>query len=146
MDRPLDRRHCSALACLILAMAAITGCERPYERERASAPENLARNVSTVPHGAEEQPDRAAVAPPVRTTLAGGAQAISDAVIAAKIGAQLMADPAMRGADVSVNAEHGVVMLVGNVKSYEQVGIASGYAQREDGVMRVDNQLALAPQ
>jgi osmotically-inducible protein OsmY len=56
-----------------------------------------------------------------------------------------MADEAMRGADVSVNAEHGVVVLAGNVRSYEQAGIASAYAQREDGVMRVDNQLTLAP-
>jgi osmotically-inducible protein OsmY len=52
----------------------------------------------------------------------------------------------MAGADVSVNVEHGVVILTGTVKSYEQAGVASAYAQRQDGVMRVDSQVGLALQ
>lgn len=142
----MNRKHCSALACVLLGAAAIAGCERPYGRDTAAASENLARNVSAGAKAPEEQAGHPAIAPPVRTALSGGAQAISDTVIATKIRAELMADPGMRGADVSVNSDHGVVVLVGSVKSYEQVGIASAYAQREDGVMRVDNQLSLSPQ
>jgi len=87
----------------------------------------------------------AAEAPPVRPSLPSS-EAISDAMIVAKIRAALLADPAMSGADVSVNAEHGVIVLTGTVKSYEQAGIASAYAQRQEGAMRIDNQLSLAPQ
>jgi len=52
----------------------------------------------------------------------------------------------MTGSDVSVNTDHGVVMLTGSVKSQEQSAIASAHAQRQDGVMRVDTHLATAPQ
>jgi osmotically-inducible protein OsmY len=48
----------------------------------------------------------------------------------------------MAGSDVSVNTDRGVVSLTGVVKSQEQAAIASGHAQRQDGVMRVDNMLA----
>jgi osmotically-inducible protein OsmY len=131
------------MACSALALLALAACQRPYERVSTSQPENIARNVSADPPAAGA-PDSPSAAPPARpSTPSRGA--IPDALIAAKIGAELMADEAMRGADVSVNAEHGVVVLAGNVRSYEQAGIASAYAQREDGVMRVDNQLTLAP-
>jgi len=129
------------MACVALACAALPGCQRPYERVTAPASENLARNVSVTPPAAEA-PSPAPVAP-VRPAPAP--EVISDTLIAARVGAALMADEAMRGSDVSVNVEHGVVMLVGNVKSYDQAGIASAYAQRQDGVMRVDNQLTLVP-
>jgi osmotically-inducible protein OsmY len=52
----------------------------------------------------------------------------------------------MSGADVSVNTDHGVVTLTGNVKSQEQTAIASAHAQRQDGVMRVDNHLTTTPE
>ena len=39
-----------------------------------------------------------------------------------------------------------VLTLAGLVKSPEQTAIASAYAQRQDGVMRVDNHLSPAPQ
>jgi len=70
-------------------------------------------------------------------------ESISDAVITARIRAALLSDPALDGADVSVATTHGAVILNGTVKSYEQSGIASSHAQRQDGVMGVDNQLSL---
>lgn len=72
--------------------------------------------------------------------------ALSDTVISARIKAELLTDPGMTGSDVSVNTDHGVVMLTGSVKSQEQSAIASAHAQRQDGVMRVDTHLATAPQ
>ena len=62
---------------------------------------------------------------------------------AGRIQSSILSDPGMAGSDVSVSAIHGVVSLTGNVASQEQVAIASAHAQREDGVMRVDNHLAL---
>ena len=138
----MTRNSLAATACAGLVGVVLAGCQRPYEQVSTTAPENLSRNVSApVEARAAKEPQAA----PPRAAIPS-AEALSDGVITAKIRASLLADDAMRGADVSVNTEHGVVILAGNVKSYEQVGIASAYAQRQDGVMRVDNQLTLAPQ
>lgn len=72
--------------------------------------------------------------------------AITDTVITGRIKTALLTDPGMAGADVSVNTDRGVVTLAGNVKSHEQTGIASAHAQRQDGVVRVDNHLTANPQ
>jgi len=134
------------VACATLAVLALGACDSSYERVSATGPENLARNVSVGPPAASEgsapaSPD----APPVCPSRPAP-ESISDAVITAKVRASLLADESLRGSDISVSSDHGVVVLAGTVKSYEQVGIASAYAQRQDGVMRVDNQLTLLPQ
>jgi hyperosmotically inducible protein len=68
--------------------------------------------------------------------------AITDSVITTRIKAGILSDPGMAGSDVSVNTDRGVVSLTGVVRSQEQAAIASAHAQRQDGVMRVDNMLA----
>lgn len=73
-------------------------------------------------------------------------EALADTVITGKIKAAILTDPSMRGADISVNTDHGVVSLTGQVKTPEQTAVASAHAQRQDGVMRVDNHLTLALQ
>ena len=137
----------SLFFAICAACVALAGCERAYERVIPPAAENLSRNSATQAQGVDAPRDAAAAAetPPVRPSLPS-TEAISDAFMVAKIRASLLADPGMSGSDVSVNAEHGVVVLTGTVKSYEQAGIASAYAQRQEGVMRIDNQLSLAPQ
>jgi len=92
---------------------------------------------------------RSATADSVRTPAAPArllppADALDDGVITARIRAALLLDPAMTGSDVSVNTDHGVVNLTGIVASREQAAIASGHAQAQDGVMRVDDHLAIA--
>jgi osmotically-inducible protein OsmY len=67
-------------------------------------------------------------------------------MITARVKAELLTDPGMEGADVSVSADHGVVILSGTVASYEQSALASAHAQHQDGVMRIDNQLSLERQ
>ena len=49
---------------------------------------------------------------------------LSDTFLAGKIRASMLTDPGMGGADVSVNAEHGVVSLAGSVKTREQAALA----------------------
>ena len=68
-------------------------------------------------------------------------EALTDSAITEKIRSAIVADPGMVGADVSINIDRGVVVLAGTVKTHEQTGIASGHAQSQDGVVRVDNQL-----
>lgn len=86
---------------------------------------------------------------PAQQTLApvtADRDTLSDTVITGKIKAAILTDPGMTGADVTVNTDRGVVVLAGTVKSQEQTAIASAHAQRQDGVLRVDNQLDMAPQ
>ena len=68
-------------------------------------------------------------------------EALTDAAITNRISSALRADPAMSGADVSINTDKGVVVLSGTVRSHEQTGVASAHAQSQDGVLRVDNHL-----
>jgi len=69
--------------------------------------------------------------------------AISDSIISTRVKAEILTDPGLSGSDISVNTDHGIVSLTGIIKSQEQAAIASAHAQRQDGVMRVDNELAV---
>ena len=143
--------HCRTTLARVAALAALgalaAGCQRPAGQVTSSTPENYSRNVSPAPQPANELPrDADAAARVPEAPALPSREAISDTMITARIKAALLTDPGMAGADVSVNTEHGVVILAGSVKSYEQTGIASAHAQRQDGVMRIDNQLTLAPQ
>ena len=134
---------------LPLVVAAFVGatlavaCERPDSR--AGLP-LTAENIV-----AQQPATSARVEPPVMRAQAPSPPAVpldalSDTVISARIKAAILTDPAMAGSDISVNTDHGVVSLMGTVKSHEQTGVASGHAQRQDGVMRVDSHLSMNPQ
>jgi hypothetical protein len=132
------------LAALTLALAT-TGCDRgpdaePREPSTTSRAGTESRQAAVTPApAATGAPGTLAPASPQRDTL-------SDTVITGKIKAAILTDPGMTGADVSVNTDKGVVALAGSVKSQEQIAIASAHAQRQDGVMRVDNHLAMNAQ
>lgn len=125
----------------VLAIAGLAACDRP-----ASRSSNLVGDGAT--QGANPQRIAAmpSVEPAPRQTQLPSNEAISDTVITGKIKAAILADPSMAGADVSVNTDRGVVVLAGVVKTPEQTAVASGHAQRQDGVMRVDNHLAMQAQ
>ena len=97
--------------------------------------------LSDAPLGETEQAQAAPQAPEAPRTAMPAPETLTDEAITSKIGAALQADPAMKGADVSVNTDHGVVVLSGTVKSHEQTGVASAHAQSQDGVLRVENNL-----
>ena len=135
MNRPIAA---FPLACAMLAL--LSACERPVERVIPSGAENNSRNVAPPAQVGNELSREAPQAPPAPVALSG----ISDAMITGTIKAELLTDPGMEGADVSVSTDRGVVILAGTVTSYEQSALASAHAQHQDGVMRVDNQLSLA--
>jgi hyperosmotically inducible protein len=118
------------LLCLLAA------CGRVGESSRLPPPAALERahaSNATEPAPQAETPPKPATMP--------APEALTDEAITSRIGAELKADPAMKGADVSVNTDNGVVVLSGTVKSQEQTGVASAHAQRQDGVLRVENHL-----
>ena len=133
-----------------LLAATLAACDRGGS-EPEKDPSTFTRNgtpaAATPREGADPAPGTAAAQP--RQTLAPATpqrDTLSDTVITGKIKAAILTDPGMTGADVSINTDKGVVVLSGTVKSQEQTAIASAHAQRQDGVMRVDSHLALAPQ
>jgi len=70
----------------------------------------------------------------------------ADASATSAILSAIRADPGMAGADVSVHTDNGVVTLTGLVRTREQAAIASAYANRQLGVLRVDNDLSIPAQ
>jgi len=80
---------------------------------------------------------------PQASTLSLAPEALTDSVITTRIKAGILSDPGLAGTDISVNTDRGVVTLTGTIKSREQAAIASAHAQAQDGVMRVDNDLAV---
>jgi hyperosmotically inducible protein len=130
-----------APAVLLSAVAAMSlvACQRMTE-ENASAPPASAAKTKVTANRPEP------TAPATGNTVASRSvprDVITDSMITARIKAGILSDPGMAGSDVSVNTDRGVVSLTGIIKSQEQAAIASAYAQRQDGVMRVDNALAV---
>jgi osmotically-inducible protein OsmY len=69
----------------------------------------------------------------------GSGKASDDGAVTTKGRSAIGADPGMRGTDISVATQGGVVQLKGTAKSAEQVSLAAALAQRQEGVRRVDN-------
>ena len=122
---------------------AVVACDRAGTQAAAPQPEKFAQNAPPAAQRADFDNTSAGASTAPRHA---SNDALSDTVIGGKIKAAILTDPGMSGADVSVNTDHGVVTLTGNVKSQEQTAIASAHAQRQDGVMRVDNHLTMNPQ
>jgi hyperosmotically inducible protein len=126
-------------AAAALSFAALAGCVRQDSPDlRSIAP----RAAPAAPVAAAPQANAPTPAD-TGSRLLPPPEALTDAVITAKVKANILADPALRGADISVNTTQGVVNLTGLVASQEQTAVASAHAQRQDGVMRVDNHLAV---
>jgi hyperosmotically inducible protein len=117
--------------------SGLMGCQRPDTQQQADIPA-----APAMAREAQPAPRVAASLPP---TQLPSAEALTDTVITGRIKTAILADPGMAGSDVSVNTDRGVVLLAGVVKTPEQTAIASAHAQRQDGVMRVDNHLAVPP-
>jgi hyperosmotically inducible protein len=138
------------LSVALIAATALAACERPGNRtanlaalsdveSRDAAPARRVPDASSA-NAAEDTPGSTARAE------RHSREPLSDAAIDGRIKASIQRDPGMAGADVSVHTDRGVVNLTGTVKSQEQTAIASAHAQRQDGVMRIDNHLAMPPQ
>jgi len=134
-----------ALASFAIAVSVVA-CDRPGTRAATPAPETYSQAATPRPAQRDTRTFDNTASGASTVPHYSSTDAISDTVISARIKAELLTDPGMTGSDVSVNTDHGVVMLTGSVKSQEQSAIASAHAQRQDGVMRVDTHLATAPQ
>jgi len=130
--------------CFLIATAClVAACGRPDPQASAAPSAALEEAATSRTPPAASSPQAAPPATPAAPERVAmpAPEALSDEAITGRIESALRADPAMAGADVSINTDRGVVVLSGTVKSHEQTGVASAHAQSQDGVMRVDNQL-----
>lgn len=133
------------IAGAIVAGSVLVACDRPVSQADAGASSDAASQRSTAPMNVPP-PKTEATPAPARAAPLPPPEALADTAITSRVKAEILGDPAMKGADVSVNTDRGVVVLAGLVKSPEQTAVASAHAQRQDGVMRVDNHLSISPE
>lgn len=70
-------------------------------------------------------------------------QAIDDASITAAVKSKYLIDDTLKGLQISVDTVQGVVSLTGTVQNDAAKELATQIAQGTEGVVRVDNQLAI---
>lgn len=130
----MNSRNANIVAVAVV-FALTGGCSREPENETATERAPPPKVAAAQPNATTTRTEAPSPSAPL--------DAITDSIISSRIKAGILTDPGLAGSDISVNTDHGVVSLTGIIKSQEQAAIASAHAQREDGVMRVDNQLAV---
>jgi osmotically-inducible protein OsmY len=122
--------------------------ETPAARERAL---QIARSTSGVKQVNDQiligqSPKTFETPAPVATTgevpTAGGA-AVDDARVTSSIQAMFFLDPAVKGRQIDVTAQNGVVTLQGEVASEAERGQALALARNITGVQRVEDNLTV---
>ena len=122
-----------AVIALVSGLAVLaTGCERDERgavesNEGVVDAQNDARDANNT---LEQSADRAG-------------QAVKDAAITTSIKTKYLADDTLKGMDISVDTEQGVVMLTGSVQSDAAKNLAEQIARDVDGVTGVNNQLTV---
>ena len=146
------------LTLAALATATMAGCDRPNAQTASSASNTPVAGSTASGTVTPAAPPAAPAAAPESTptpardatatasapaTGANSQNVVTDTLISGKVKTAITADNAMKEADIAVKTENGVVTLTGSVKSPDQVTLASALAQRQEGVSRVENQVAV---
>ena len=141
-----------SIVALVVASAALAACERhnantAYNKSGASATTAPAAESSAPTTSSPATSDTASASvastsssPPAGTP--GGASGVAgETVTSTKILAAIAADSSLKDADINVTTSNGVVTLGGTAKSRDQVALATGIAQRQEGVARVESNI-----
>ena len=81
--------------------------------------------------------------PPESTSSQSALQPIEDTWITTKIQSQYFLDPLVKGHEINVDTQRGVVTLTGTVATEELKKTAEQIARETDGTVRVMNQLKI---
>lgn len=135
-----------ALASSILVLAGCDRADTPSER----AAERAEDRAEAAEDRAEAAEDRAEATEPSLGERTEGAasqagQAIDDAKITTVVKSRYLADDTLKGLDISVDTEQGVVTLTGKVQSESAKELANSIASGVEGVVSVNNQLTVGP-
>ncbi len=131
-------KNVSSIAAIALASSLAllaTGCDRkPAEQTAGEKVDNAVADTKQEARDLGNTMER-------KADQAG--QAIDDAAITTSIKGKYLADDTLKGLDISVETQHGVVTLTGSVQSDSAKELATTIAQGVDGVTSVNNQLTV---
>ncbi len=131
-----------------MAALALAACDRSVGVPKGAPPAprgasgDAAPEAPSAPAPAPTPPEPAARAAPAALPD----RAPSDSEITARAAAAMRRDPALAGADLSVQTNHGVVSVTGTVSSPEQMAVAEARAESTSGVMRVETHVSVDPE
>ena len=139
----------TTIAALGLLALGTSACDRPTTQTTASN-DTTASTASTTPSPSTSTatPDAASPNAPATANMqpgpAGDASgAVSETMTTGKIKTAIASDAGLKDSDISVTTQNGVVTLSGTAKSQDQVSMATALAQRQDGVVRVENNISV---
>lgn len=134
-------RNGIAAITLVSSLALLAaGCDRtPEEEDRTDR--TAGETIDQTTADARNQADRMGDTLESKADQAG--QAFDDAGITASIKGKYLVDDTLKGLQISVDTDQGVVMLTGSVQNEAAKELATQIAQGVEGVVRVDNQLTI---
>ena len=138
-------KHVSSIAAFALASGLAllaTGCDRkPADQPVNAANPTTGEKIDNAIDNTKQETQELGNSLEQKAGQAG--QAIDDATITTSIKGKYLADDTLKGLDISVETNHGVVTLTGTVQSDSAKELATKIAQGVDGVSSVNNQLSV---
>jgi hypothetical protein len=137
-----------AVATIALAiMFAVYGCKQEVPSSNvASAPPSAPAPTPSAADSQTATPSSPTSAPgPAEQTGRKVGEVVDDATITTKIKAALLQSPEVKGLDVKVETQKGVVQLSGFVANQAQIDKAVEVAKGVTGVKEVQNKMSVKP-
>lgn len=134
--KTVSRSGIAAIALVSSLTLFATGCDRAAEENRTAG-----KAIDQATADARNQANQMGDTLEKKADQAG--QAIDDATITAAIKGKYLVDDTLKGLQISVETNQGVVVLTGSVQSDAAKELATQLAQGVEGVVRVDNQLTI---
>jgi osmotically-inducible protein OsmY len=145
----MDKTSIAAIALASTLALLATGCDRRDEATPGERGADTSMGTSDTTTGMGDTataPDQMASNEPIGSTADSAGQAIDDAAITTAVKGKYLVDDTLKGLDISVDTEQGVVRLSGTVQTEAAKEQATRLAQTVDGVVNVDNQLTVMQQ
>jgi hyperosmotically inducible periplasmic protein len=146
MMRDLHSSICAALAIALAGTAlGLAGCEQRGD-QASKAPASPPAGTATAPAPASPAatpPPTAATPSTAERSAAAAGQAIDDAALTTKVKSALLADDKVKGLNINVDTNDGVVTLTGKAGSPEEKDQALKVVRGIEGVKNVQDRIAV---
>jgi len=135
--KTVSRSGIAAITLVSSFALLAAGCDRTPKEEDRTAGETIDQTTADARNQANEMGGT------LENKAEQAGQAIDDATITASVKGKYLVDDTLKGLQISVDTDQGVVMLTGSVQNEAAKELATQIAQGVEGVVRVDNQLTI---
>ena len=135
--KTVSRSDIAAITLVTSLALLVAACDRAPKEEDRTAGETMDQTTGDTRNQTNEMGDTR----DNKTEQAG--QAIDDATITASVKGKYLVDETLKGLQISVDTNQGVVMLTGSIQNEAAKELATQIAQGVEGVVRVENQLTV---